>query len=110
MEQPPQRQHLLAQSNPCRHRSIEPSNLESQGQAQLTGTTDVLYDTNNAASKIKHSLASNFYAILSLPPCQVEAQATKDSNITTERGKGRITFRLPTDQQQHSNKITERWK
>jgi hypothetical protein len=60
-------------------------------------------------NKIKHSLASQYYAILSLPPCQVEAQATHDSNLTTERGKGRITFRLPTDHQ-NSNNIAERWK
>ena len=36
-------------------------------------------------------------------------QATSDSNVTTKHGKGRITFRLPTDHQ-NSNKITERWK
>jgi hypothetical protein len=60
-------------------------------------------------NKIKHSSASNYYAILSPPPCQVEAQATHDSSVTTERGKGRITFRLPMDHQ-NSNKIAERWK
>ncbi len=62
-------------------------------------------NTNNAAYKIKHSLASNYYAILSPPPCQVKVQATHDSNVTTKRGKGRITFR-----HQNSNKIAERWK
>ena len=66
-------------------------------------------NTNSAAHKIKYSLASNYYTILSPPPCQVEAQATHDSNVTIKRGKGRITYRLPTDHQ-NSNKIAERWK
>ena len=70
---------------------------------------DAINNTNIAVNKIKHSLASNYYAILSLLPCQVEAQANHDSNLTTERGKGRITFRLPTNHQ-NSNKIAEQWK
>ena len=59
----------------------------------------VVEDTNSAATKVKHSLASNYYAILSPPPCQVEAEAINDSNVTIERGKGSVTFRLPTDHQ-----------
>ncbi len=60
-------------------------------------------------NKIKHSLASNYYTILSPLPCQVKAQATHNSKVTTKRGKGRITCGLPTDHQ-NSNKIAERWK
>ncbi len=54
-------------------------------------------NTNNVAfSKIKQSLASNFYSILSPPPCQVEEQETTISNLTIEQGQGSITFPLPS--------------
>jgi len=66
-------------------------------------------DMNNVKfSKIKQSLASNFYSILSPPPCQVEEQEPPDSNVTIERGKGSIMFCLPADNQS-TNKITARW-
>jgi hypothetical protein len=66
-------------------------------------------DTNIAVNKITHGLASNYYTILSPPPCQAKAQATHNSNATIKRGKGRITWGLPTDHQ-NSNKIAEQWK
>ena len=40
MEQPPQWQHLLAQSHPRRGRTADPPNMEKQGGAHLTGTGD----------------------------------------------------------------------
>ncbi len=107
MEQPPQWQHLLAQSHPRCSQAAAPPNMEKQGGTRLTGKgkNDAVNDTN-IANKIKHS---NYYAFLSPPPCQVEEQATHDSNVTTKKGKGRITFRLPTDHQ-NSKKIAKRWK
>jgi hypothetical protein len=39
----------------------------------------------------------------------VQAANHDSRNLTTERGKGRITFRLPMNHQ-NSNKIAERWK
>ncbi len=66
-------------------------------------------DTKDVAFyKIKQSLASNFYSILSPPPCQVEEQATTDSNITIKQGKGGSTIHLPLDHQ-NDNKIAARW-
>jgi hypothetical protein len=43
---------------------------------------------------LKQSLTSNFYAILSLPPCQVDEQEPPDATVD-EKGKGRITFLFP---------------
>jgi hypothetical protein len=66
-------------------------------------------DMNNVEfNKIKQSLASNFYSILSLPPCQVEEQEPPDGKVTIERGKGSITFCLPANPQSN-NRITSRW-
>jgi hypothetical protein len=66
-------------------------------------------DTNDVAfSKINHSLASNFYSILSPLPCQVEEQETTNSYIVIEQGKGSITFPLPANHQ-NNNKIVARW-
>jgi hypothetical protein len=59
-------------------------------------------------SKIKQSLASNFYSILSPPPCQVEEQEPPDGNVTIERGKGNISFCLPAEPQ-NNNKCTAKW-
>jgi hypothetical protein len=50
---------------------------------------------NNAdeCKKLKQSLISSFYAILSPPPCQVEEQEPPDATVD-EKGKGCITFCL----------------
>jgi hypothetical protein len=65
--------------------------------------SDIAYDCKN----YKQSLTSNFYAILSPPPCQVEEQEYPDFNVTVN--KGRVKFRLPDDHPPE-NKITLRWK
>ncbi len=60
-------------------------------------------------SKIKQSLTSNFYSILSTLPCQeVEEQEPPNDNVTIEQGKCSIMFCLPADNQSN-NKITARW-
>ena len=64
---------------------------------------DIAHDCKN----YKQSLTSNFYAILSPPPCQVEVQEHPDSNVTVN--KGRVKFRLPPDHPT-DNKIALRWK
>jgi hypothetical protein len=64
---------------------------------------DDAYDCN----KLKQSLTSNFYAILSPPPCQVKEQELPNTHV--EKGKSRIVFRLPPNHQ-HDNKIALRWK
>jgi hypothetical protein len=81
---------------------------KSKSNAQGPGMTNKKEDTNNVAfSKIKESLASNFYSILSTPPCQVEEQETTNSNVTIKQGIGGITFRLPVDHQ-NNNMIAAR--
>ncbi len=52
-------------------------------------------------------MTSNFYAILSPPPCQVEEQEYPDFNVTVN--KGRVKFQLPDDHPPE-NKIALRWK
>ena len=54
----------------------------------------------------KHNLNSNFYAILSPPPCQVEEQESPDCNVTIS--KGLVKFRLPPNHPT-DNKIALRW-
>ena len=69
------------------------------GRDDDSDTVDNLKDT-------KHSLNSNFYAILSPPPCQVKEQESLDCNATVN--KHRVTFQLlpnhPTN-----NKIAAQW-
>jgi hypothetical protein len=82
---------------------------KSKPNWQGPGMTNETDNTNNVAfSKIKQSLASNFYSILSPLPCQVEEQAATDSNITIKQRKGDITFRLPANYC-NNNKIATRW-
>jgi hypothetical protein len=57
---------------------------------------------------LKQSLTFNFYANLSLPPCQVEQQEPPNATVN-EKGKGRITFHLPSVHPS-DNKIALRWK
>jgi hypothetical protein len=52
-------------------------------------------------------LTSNFYSILSPPPCQVEEQDHPDRDTTVS--KGSVKFRLPPDHPT-DNKIALRWK
>ena len=59
---------------------------------------DDAYDCN----KLKQSLTSNFYAILSPQPCQVKEQEIPDTQV--KKGKGSIIFRLPPNHQ-HDNKM-----
>ena len=55
----------------------------------------------------KQSLTSNFYSILSPPPCQVEEQDHPDGNAAVS--KGSVKFPLPPDHPTN-NKIALRWK
>ena len=64
--------------------------------------SDTAYDCKD----YKHTLNSNFYAILSPPPCQVEEQESPDCNVTVS--KGRVKFRLPPDHPTDNN-IALRW-
>jgi hypothetical protein len=61
-------------------------------------------DLDNAydCKKLERSLTSNFYAILTPPPCQVEEQEHPNTNV--KEGKWRIKFRLPPDHP-NDNKI-----
>jgi hypothetical protein len=52
-------------------------------------------------------LTSNFYAILSLPPYQVEEQEQPNTNV--KKGKGCIESRFPPDHP-NDNKIALQWK
>ena len=52
---------------------------------------DIAYDCKD----YKHSLKSNFYAILSPLPCQVDEHESPDCNVTVS--KGHVKFRLPPD-------------
>lgn len=64
---------------------------------------DVAYDYKD----YKQSLTSNFYSILSPPPCQVEEQDYPDIPVTVN--KDRVKFQLPPDHPTE-NKIALRWK
>ncbi len=61
----------------------------------------------NDCKKLKQSLTSNFYAILSPPLCQVKEQEPPDATVN-EKGKGCITFCLPPDHPS-DNKIALQW-
>jgi hypothetical protein len=66
-------------------------------------------NTNDVAlSKIKQSLASGFYYIISPLPCQVKEHETTNSYITIKQGKGGIIFCIPSNHQ-NNNKIAARW-
>jgi hypothetical protein len=62
----------------------------------------------NDCKKLKQSLTSIFYTILSPLPCQVKEQEPPNATVD-EKGKGRITFHLPPDHPS-DNKIALRWK
>ena len=63
-------------------------------------------DTVDDLNDNKHRFNSNFYAILSPPPCQVEGQEPPDRNVTVS--KRRVTFKLPPNHPTN-NKIALRW-
>ena len=50
-------------------------------------------DTVDDLNDSKHRLNSNFYAILSPPPCQVEEQESPNCDVAVS--KRRVTFKLP---------------
>ena len=70
---------------------------------EMDDDLDVAYDYKD----YKQSLTSNFYSILSPPPCQVEEQDYPDIPVTVN--KDRVKFRLPPDHPTE-NKIALRWK
>jgi len=64
--------------------------------------SDIAYDSKN----YKQNLTSNFYAVLSPPPCQVEEQESPNCDFAVS--KRRVTFKLPPSHPT-KNKIALRW-
>ncbi len=93
----------IEQQNYAAWKNKNKPNCQRPGMVAQDNNLGNAYNCN----KLKQSLTSDSYAILSLPPCQVKKQELPNTHV--QKGKGSITFHLPPNHQ-HDNKIGLRWK